>query len=222
MTKGGRFRLSQRLFKEEGGFTMDATAMYRLSYGLFVLSAREGEKDNGCIVNTVTQMTSEPNLIGVTVNKKNLTRDMILHTERFSVSVLDQTVPFDWIRRFGFQSGRTTDKLADFDEWERGANGIFSLTNHTNAVLRAEVTSHRELSTHTLFLAVVHSAERLSDEPSVTYDYYQKNIKPKPQKIEKKGWRCKVCGYVYEGETLPEGFQCPICGHGAQDFERIG
>ncbi len=201
---------------------MDHTAMYRLSYGLFVLSAREGEKDNGCIVNTVTQITTEPNLIAVAVNKQNLTRQMLLDTGRFSVSVLDQTVPFDWIRRFGFQSGRAVDKLTDFKDWERGANGIFTLTAHTNAVLRAEITSHRELSTHTLFLAVVHSAERRSDEPSVTYDYYQKNIKPKPQRSEKKGWRCKVCGYVYEGETLPDGFQCPICGHGAQDFERIG
>ena len=172
---------------------MDPTAMYQLSYGLYVLSAKEGEKDNGCIVNTVTQVTSEPNLIAVAVNRRNLTRDMI----------------------------RTADKLAGFDGYERGSNGIFLLKEHANAHLQAEVTSMRELSTHTLFLAVVHSAERLSDEPSVTYAYYQKNIKPQPQKTTKKGWRCKVCGYIYEGETLPEGYQCPICGHGAQDFERI-
>ena len=200
---------------------MDPTAMYQLSYGLYVLSAKEGEKDNGCIVNTVTQVTSEPNLIAVAVNRRNLTRDMIAATGRLSVSVLTESAPFDLFRRFGFQSGRTADKLAGFDGYERGSNGIFLLKEHTNAQLQAEVTSMRELSTHTLFLAVVHSAERLSDEPSVTYDYYQKNIKPQPQKTTKKGWRCKVCGYIYEGETLPEGYQCPICGHGAQDFERI-
>lgn len=201
---------------------MDLSAMFKIPYGLYVLSAKDGEKDNGCIVNTVTQLTSNPNVISVAVNKNNLTRDMILKTGCFNVSILTESVPFELIRRFGFQSGKTADKLADFSDYERSGNGIFWLNRYANALLSAEVTYSRELSTHTLFLAAVSTAQTLSDEPSVTYSYYQKNIKPAPQKTEKKGYRCKICGYFHEGEELPADFVCPICKHGAADFEKVG
>ncbi|MBR1811091.1 MAG: flavin reductase [Clostridia bacterium] len=200
---------------------MDKTALYKLSYGLFVLSAKDGDRDNGCIVNTVTQLTTEPNIISVAVNKQNHTRDMILKTGAFNVSILTESVPMEIIKRFGFQSGRDADKLLDFSDYARTNDGLFYLNKHANAVINAEVTGTRELSTHTLFLAYVNTAQTLSDEPSVTYDYYQKNIKPHPQKTAKKGWRCKVCGYVYEGDDLPADFICPWCKHGADDFEQI-
>lgn len=200
---------------------MSNSAFNNLTYGLFVLSARDGDKDNGCIINTATQLTSSPSVISIAVNKNNLTRDMILNTEKFNLSVLDKTVPFEIFKRFGYQSGKTVDKLDGFSDFERTPDGLFYLKKHTNAVLNCEVTSSRELSTHTLFIAYVNTAAVLSDEDSVTYSYYFENIKPAPEKTEKKGYRCKVCGYVYEGGELPENFQCPICGHGAEDFEKI-
>ena len=202
---------------------MAANPMNNISYGLYVLSAKDGEKDNGCIVNTVTQVTASPNIIAVAVNKGNLTRDMILKTGFFNVSVLTEEVPFEIFKRFGFQSGRDVDKLAGFADYERTHDGIFYLNKYSNTVLNCEVTSSRELATHTLFLAHVETAAVLSDAPSLTYAYYHANVKPKPQpQPEKKtGWRCKICGYVYEGEELPPDFVCPWCKHGAEDFERI-
>ncbi len=202
---------------------MDTNAMFKLSYGLFVLTARDGDKDNGCIINTASQVTSEPNRITIAVNKNNYTHDMIRKTGTFNVSVLSQDVTFDTFRHFGFQSGRDTDKFADFRDAERSANGLLYVTKGANALISGRVIEEKEFETHTLFIAEVTECRVLSDEPSVTYAYYFEHIKPKPQPAAEKqtGWVCKICGYVYEGEELPADFICPLCKHPASDFEKM-
>ncbi len=200
---------------------MDNRAMYRLSYGLFVLTAREGEKDNGCIINTAVQVTTEPNCITIAVNKKNYTHDMIVRTGVFNVSVLTEKSSFDTFRHWGFQSGANVDKTKEIT-FSRADNGVIYLTQETNAVICARVVSTVDLGTHTLFLADVTDAKVLGDDPSATYAYYQSNIKQAPKAApEKKGFICTVCGYVYEGETLPEDFICPWCKHPASDFKPL-
>lgn len=196
-------------------------AMFQLSYGLFVLSVKENDKSNGCIVNTVQQVTTSPNRISVAVNKANLTHDMIISTGEFNVSILSEEVTFDTFKHFGFQSGRDVDKMKDLKDYQIADNGIFYLTKGTNAYLSAKVYHTVDLGTHTLFLADVTDGDILSHAQSVTYAYYHKNIKPQPQETKKTGWRCKICGYIYEGETLPDDFICPLCKHGAADFEKI-
>ena len=204
------------------GGSMDPAAFFKLSYGLFVLTAREGEKDNGCIINTTQLLTDTPKRITIAVNKQNLTHDMILRTGVFNVSVLTEKVPFKVFQHFGFQSGRDTDKFAGW-EGPRSANGLCYLPEYTNALLSGRVISTADYGTHTLFVAEVTEARILSEEPSVTYSYYFQHIKPKPQPQaeQKKGFVCKICGYVYEGDTLPEDFVCPLCKHGAADFEPL-
>ena len=200
---------------------MDNRAMYRLSYGLFVLTAKEGEKDNGCIINTAVQVTTEPNCITIAVNKKNYTHDMIVRTGVFNVSVLTEKSSFDTFRHWGFQSGANVDKTKEIT-FSRADNGVIYLTQETNAVICARVVSTVDLGTHTLFLADVTDAKVLGDDPSATYAYYQSNIKQAPKAApEKKGFICTVCGYVYEGETLPEDFICPWCKHPASDFKPL-
>lgn len=200
---------------------MDKKAMYRLSYGLFVVTAKEGEKDNGCTTNTVMQVTSTPNRISLAVNKENYTHDMILNTGKFNVSVISEEASFDLFRHFGFQSGRDVDKFAEFQNVIRAANGLYYVTEGTNAWIAAKVVQSIDLGSHTLFLAEVEDGAVLSNSPSATYAYYQEQIKPKPEKTKQTGWRCRICGYIYEGEELPADFICPICKHGAEDFEKI-
>ena len=195
-------------------------SMFTLSYGLFVLSAKT-EKDNACIINTVQQVTQNPLRISVAVNKSNYTHDMIVQSKEFNVSVLTESVPFSVFERFGFSSGRDTDKFAGFENVSRTENGILYLTNNTNAVISGKVIEMVDLGTHTLFIADVTEAFKLNDEKSVTYQYYFDNIKPRPQAEKKKGYICKICGYIYDGETLPDDFICPICKHGAEDFEPL-
>ena len=189
-------------------------AMYALSYGLFVLTAREGERDNGCIINTAMQVTDEPNRIVVAVNKV-----------QFTLSILAEDAPFSIYQRFGFQSGREADKFAGFKSVERGENGILRLTEGANAWLTCRVVSTMDLDSHTLFLADVVDGDVTSAVPSVTYAYYQSHVKPKPQAAPapagKKRWVCKVCGYIYEGDVLPADFICPLCKHPASDFEEL-
>ena len=200
---------------------MDNQAMYKLSYGLFVLTVKEGDKDNGCIINTAVQVTTEPNCITIAVNKKNYTHDMIMRTGIFNVSVLAENSSFDTYRHWGFQSGADVDKTKEIT-FSRAENGVIYLTKETNAVISARVVSTVDLGTHTLFLADVTDAKVLGDDPSVTYAYYQKNIKQTPKAApEKKGFICTVCGYIYEGETLPEDFICPWCKHPASDFKPL-
>ena len=198
---------------------IDNTAMFQLSYGLFVLCAKEDNKDNGCIINTVTQVTYSPQRITIAVNKDNYTCKMIERTGIFNVSVLTENVPFSLIQHFGFQKGAEIDKFAD-GQGLRAANGVKYIEEYTNAFLSGKVISSVDCGTHIIFLADVTEAVVLSEAPSVTYTYYQEHIKPKPEK-KAKGYVCKVCGYVYEGDTLPPDFTCPICGHGREDFEPL-
>lgn len=200
---------------------MDTSALFKIGYGLYVLSANEQGKDNGCILNSVMQVTSEPCQIAICVNKNNYTCEMIQHTKKFNLSVLAEGVTFDVFKNFGYQSGRNTDKFTNFIDVKRSPNGIYYITKDTNAYMSAYVQQEIDLGTHIMFIAQLVEAEVLSEKPTVTYDFYQKNIKPAPQKTEKKGWRCKICGYIYEGEVLPSDFICPICKHGAIDFEKI-
>ena len=200
---------------------MDSNALFKVGYGLYVLTVNEGGKDNGCIINTVMQVTSEPPQIAITVNKQNYTCEMVQRTKKFNISILSEKSGFEIFKRFGYQSGKDVNKFADFEEVKRSPNGVFYLTQNTNTYLSAYVKQEIDLGTHVLFIAQLVAAEILSDEPTVTYDYYQKNIKPKPQETVKHGWRCKICGFVYEGENLPDEYICPICKHGAADFERI-
>ncbi len=204
----------------EINMSIDNTAIFSLSYGLFVLTAKT-QKDNGCIINTVQQVTQNPLRISVTVNKENYTHDMIMESKEFNVSVLTESVPFSVFERFGFTSGRDTDKFDGFTNVATTQNGILYLTENTNAVISGKVIQTVDLGTHTLFIADVNEAIKLNDEKSVTYQYYFDNIKPKPQAEKKKGYVCKICGYVYEGDTLPDNFICPLCKHGAEDFEPL-
>lgn len=197
-------------------------AMFSLSYGLFVLTARDGAKDNGCIINTVTQLTDTPKRISIAVNRANLTHDMIVKTGEFNVSVLSNDAPFAMFQHYGFQSGRDTDKFADVQGMARSTNGIYYIPYCTSAFISAKVTQTVEFETHTLFIADVTEAKMLSSVPPMTYAYYFANVKPKPAKLEKQtGWVCKICGWVYEGEELPPDIVCPLCKHGAADFEKL-
>ncbi len=201
----------------------DRKAMYALSYGLFVLSTRDGERDNGCIINTGMQVTTDPNRVVFTVNKSNATHDMLLNSRRFALSVLSQEADFALFQRFGFQSGREVDKFAGLAGVVRGEDRILRPTQGVNAWIGGRVVSTTDLGTHTLFLADVEDGDVLSDVPSATYAYYQARIKPKSQApaaaTAKRRWVCKVCGYVYEGDELPADFICPLCKHPASDFE---
>ena len=205
---------------------MDKKAMYKLSYGLFVLTAKEDSKDNGCIINTAIQAASEPNQLSICVNKLNYTHDMIKRTGAFTVSVISQNAAFDLFKQFGFQTGREVDKFADFSSCTRGENGIYYITEGTNAYISVKVTKSEDLGSHTMFIGEITDMEILSEVPSVTYEYYLNNIKPKPQAVDitEEGqtvWRCTICGYEYVGEELPEDFVCPLCKHPASDFEKI-
>lgn len=200
---------------------MDTKALFKIGYGLYVLTANEDGKDNGCIVNTVMQVTSDPCMIAIAVNKQNYTEKMISNTRKFNISTLSEGVKFDLFKRFGFQSGKDVDKFADFYDTKRSPNGILYITKNTNSFMSAYVKQEIDLGTHTMFMGQLVEAQCLTEVPTVTYDYYHRNIKPKPEKTEKKGWRCKICGYVYEGEDLPQDFICPWCKHGIQDFEKI-
>ena len=205
---------------------MNTKAMFKLSYGLFVVTARRGDKDNGCITNTAIQVTSEPNRISVTINKANFTHDMVKESGKFTVSIISEEASFDLFKHFGFQSGRDVDKFADFTSCKRAENGSMIITEGTNAYISASVINTVDLGTHTMFIADVTDMDILSDVPSATYTYYQSNIKPKPEDTGKKVdgktvWRCRICGYEYVGEELPEDFICPVCKHPASDFEKV-
>ena len=197
---------------------MDNSAFYKLSYGLFVVTAHEDNKDNGCITNTVIQQTTTPNRISVTINKNNYTHDMIMRTGVFNVSVLSEDAKFDTFKHWGFQSGKNVDKTIGITFF-RLENGVIYIVDGVNAVMCAKVEQTVDLGTHTLFIAEVTDAFVTEDDASATYTYYQKNIKPAPQQTKKKGWICTVCGYIYEGETLPEDYICPNCKHPASDFK---
>ena len=206
---------------------IEKTAIYQITYGLFMLTTTDGEKQNGCIVNTVSMLTDNPKRITVFVNKANYSEELLRKTGVLNVSVLTEKTPFDIFRQFGFQSGRDVDKFAD-KTYPTTENGLYYLPDYANAVISAKVIDAHEYGTHTLFVAEVTEAKTLSDEKSVTYEYYQNNIKPKPQApvVEEKSestqhkWVCKICGYTHEG-PLPADFVCPWCKHPAEDFEKV-
>ncbi len=207
---------------------MNTKAMYKLSYGLFVCTAVKGDKKNGCIINTAIQVASEPNQISVAVNKANYTHDMIKETGKLNISVISVDAKFELFKHFGFQSGRDVDKFADYpaSSYKMAGNGIPYITEGTNAYFSLNVKQTVDLGSHTLFICEPACMEVLSDSSSCTYEYYQNNIKPKPQAVgtTPKGetvWRCVICGYEYVGEDLPDDFICPICKHGKDDFEKI-
>ena len=209
-----------------GGGKVDSKAMQKISYGLYVLTATEDEKLNGCIVNTLTQVTSTPNKVSVTVNKANYTHDMIKRTGKFTASIISEDADFSLFKQFGFQSGRDVDKFADFKDYAITEEGLAYITKGANSYISATVTDMVDVGTHTIFIGDVTGMKVISDYPSVTYDYYHKNIKPQPKQVgtTPEGqviWRCTICGYEYIGEEIPEDFICPLCKHPASDFEKV-
>ena len=204
---------------------LDPTALFTLSYGLYVLTAREGGRDLGCIVNTVTQLTENPTRIAVSVNKQNFTCEVIRRTGLFNVSVLTEAAPMDLFRHFGFQSGRDVDKFAGRTD-PVSENGLRYIGGPANALISGKVEQAIDCGTHMLYIALVTEARKLSDAPSMTYAYYFANVKPKPQpkpaEKPRRGFVCRICGYFYEGDELPPDFICPLCKHGAADFEPVG
>lgn len=204
---------------------MDKKAMYKLSYGLFVLTAKENGKDNGCIINTAVQAASEPNQLSICVNKANYTHDMIMHTGVFTVSVISQEADFELFKHFGFQTGKDVDKFDDYAACRRGENGVLYVTEGTNAFISVRVSKTEDLGSHTMFIGEITDMEVLSDTSSATYEYYLDHIKPKPQENKaaegKTVWRCKICGFEYVGEVLPDDYICPLCKHPASDFEKV-
>ena len=199
---------------------INPSALFKLGYGLYVVTCHDGKKDNGLIVNTVMQVTTNPDRIMVTINKQNYSHDVIKKSGIMNVNCLTEAAPFAVFEAFGFKSGRDTDKFANCAP-KRSANGMTVLPRHINAFLSLQVESYTDLGSHGMFLCKITESEVISSDPSMTYAYYHANVKPKPQAQKKKGYVCKICGYVYEGETLPEDFVCPLCKHGASDFEEI-
>ena len=198
----------------------DLRALFNIGYGLYVVTCSDGRKDNGLIVNTVSQVTNAPNRVAVTINKDNYSHHVIRQTGRMNLNCLSQDAPFDVFERFGFHSGRTADKFADFPVL-RSANGLVFLPRYINSFLSLKVEQFVDLGTHGMFICSIEEARVVSDIETMTYTYYQSNVKPKPRTEGKKGFVCKICGYVYEGDELPEDFICPLCKHGAADFEPI-
>ena len=206
--------------QEETANKNDLTALYKLGYGLYVVTCNDGKKDNGLIVNTVSQVADNPNKIAVTINKANYSHHVIKQSGVMNVNCLTVEAPFKVFEAFGFKSGRNVDKFADCTPL-RSDNGLVILPRYINAVLSLKVEQYVDLESHGMFICTVTEARTISDRESMTYAYYHANVKPKPQTEGKKGYVCTVCGYVYEGDPLPEDFVCPLCKHGAQDFEPI-
>ena len=199
----------------------DLTALFNIGYGLYVVTSNDGKKDNGLIVNTVTQVTNSPNRIAVCINKQNYSHHTIKNTGVMNVNCLSTDAPFSVFENFGFQSGKNVDKFANCTPL-RSDNGLVFLPKYINSFMSLKVEDYIDLDTHGMFICSVTEARVISDRETMTYTYYQNNVKPKPETEGKKGWVCKICGYVYEGEDLPEDFICPLCKHGVADFEPIG
>ncbi len=198
----------------------DLSALTNIGYGLYVVTSNDGEKDNGLIVNTVTQLTDSPNRVAVTINKANYSYHVINQTKKMNVNCLSTSAPFAVFEKFGFQSGRNTDKFEGCEPL-RSDNGLVFLPRHINSFMSLEVVQYVDLDTHGMFICEITEARVINDDPSMTYAYYHENVKPKPETEGKKGFVCTICGFIYEGDTLPEDYICPLCKHGAADFEPI-
>lgn len=203
---------------------MDNKALFNISYGIFLLATKDGEKLNGCITNTCMQVANNPTRIAMSVINNNLTCEMLKKSKVFALSILDKRVTFDTIKHFGLQSGRDVDKFKDVS-YVKDLNGVPYLNDCSCSVFSCHVVSETDLGSHTMFIAEFDDAKVLSTEEPVTYSYYQNNIKPKPETIKKDrkiiGWRCKICNYVYDGPNIPADYLCPLCGHPVSDFEPI-
>jgi len=198
---------------------LDPTALFKIGYGLYVVTSNDGRKDNGLIVNSVTQVTNDPNRVAVCINKMNYSHDTIKATKKMNVNVLNTDCPFSIFEKYGFVSGRDTDKFAN-TSYDKSSNGLPVLSKYINAYYSLEVENYVDLGTHGMFICAVKESVTINNVETMTYNYYQQHVKPKPE-AKKKGWVCKVCGYVYEEETLPEDFICPLCKHGSSDFEKL-
>ena len=205
---------------------MDSKVLFNIQYGLFVLSSKSDTKDNACIINTVTQVTANPDRISIAVNKSNFTHDLIANSKKFTVSIISKAATFDLFKHFGFQSGKDVDKFSNFNKVERTLNDTLAIREGTNSYISGDVIQQIDVGTHSIFIANVVDMQKFNDIPSASYNFYQKYIKPKPQPVGKNSegktiWRCRVCGYEYVGDELPEDFVCPTCKHGVSDFEKV-
>lgn len=201
---------------------MDTKSLFKLTYGLYLLTANHNGKDNGCIINTAVQVANSPDRIAVSVTKGSLTENMIKESRKFNISAISTDAEFSLFEHFGMKSGRDIDKFADFTDVKRSPNELFYLTKWANAYISVYVQEIVDLGSHTLFIGQMVGGEVLSDKESCSYAYYHANIKPKPAASSGvKGWRCTICGYEYEGEELPSDFICPLCKHPASDFEKM-
>ena len=198
---------------------MDNKALYKIGYGLYVITSNDGKKQNGMICNTVCQVASDPLLISVSINKSNYSHDVIKKTKKMNVHPISESAPFEVFKRFGFVSGRDVDKFA-YDMVIEANNGVAKLMDYVNAMMSLKVKDYIDAGSHGIFICDIEDAVVISQEETMSYSYYQKNVKPKPEK-KKSGYVCKICGYVYEGDELPDDFICPICKHPASDFEKI-
>lgn len=217
--------LSTQLFRpsnndKKSAVKNDLTALFKIGYGLYVVTSNDGTKDNGLIVNTVSQVTNSPNRVAVCINKQNYSHHVIKQTSILNVNCLSVEAPFSVFKHFGMQSGRTVDKFASASV-SRSSNGLVVLPEYINAFMSLKVEQYVDLDTHGMFICQVTEADVISNKETMTYNYYQSNVKPKPETKTKKGWVCKICGYVHESEELPPDFVCPLCKHGASDFEKI-
>ncbi len=215
----GASRPARKCVACQKGYIMDNKSLYKLTYGLFLLTARENNTDNGCIINTAIQVANNPTRIAISVIQTNKTHDMIKNTGIFNISSITTAASFDLFKHFGMQSGRDMDKFADFKDTARSENGLLYLTKTSNMYLSAKVTDQIDLGSHTLFIGELTDGQTLSDAPSCTYAYYQSDIKPKPAaSSEKRTWTCSICGYTYEGDEVPDDYICPLCKHDKTAF----
>ena len=199
---------------------IDPSALFKIGYGLYVVTSHDGKKHNGQIVNTVSQVSSNPNRLAVSINKANYTAEIIQKTGVMNVCTLNEQAPFQIFQHFGFQSGRNVDKFAEYDHFDVASNGVAYLTKYANAYISLKVFETVDMGSHWMFLCDITESVVINQIETMTYSFYQKNVKPKPEE-EKKGWVCDICGYVYEGEELPEDFVCPLCKHPASDFSKL-
>ena len=199
---------------------MDTKALFNIGYGLYVVTSNDGKRDNGLIVNAVTQVTNTPNRIAVTINKQNYSHEVIKSTGKMNVNCLSTDAPFSVFEDFGFKSGRDNNKFENITPLYSD-NGLAFLPKYINSFMSLKVEQYIDLDTHGMFICSVTEARVVSEKETMTYTYYQNNVKPKPQSEGKKGFVCKICGYIYEGDVLPDDYICPLCKHGAADFEPI-
>lgn len=198
---------------------IDSSVLYNIGYGLYVITSRDGERDNGFIANAVMQLTASPARVAVAINKNNFSHEIIKKTGKMNVCPISEDAPFSLFQAYGFVSGRDTDKFSGYEP-RRSENGLAVIEWYSNSYMSLSVESYTDLGTHGLFICSLDEAERISSGPTMSYAYYHKEVKPKP-KAEKRGYVCKICGHIYEGDTLPEDYICPICKHGAADFEKL-